>query len=113
MLVDLQADYSALLYMAPELDQPTQVLRGSVSGGTPPYAVFIHIETPIGTTVPYDLENSNPFVLNANRADEEYFGVDAEGQWTAWAETVDSNGWTAQSLPVTWYVSWYPVHSLP
>ena len=113
LLVDLKADYSALLYMAPALDQPTQVLRGSVSGGTPPYIIYIRVEKPTGVSATYDLKNNNPFVLKANRADEEYFGVDAEGQWTAWAETVDSLGWTAQSVPVTWYVSWYPVHGLP
>jgi hypothetical protein len=113
LMVDLQADYSALLYMAPALNQPTQVLRGSITGGTPPYAIYIRVEKPSGTSIIYDLADSNPFILNANRASEEYFGVDAEGQWTAWAETVDSSGWTAQSVLVTWYVSWYPVHGLP
>lgn len=113
LMVDLQADYIALLYMAPALEQPTQILRGSVSGGTPPYQVYIRIEKPDGTSTTYDLGDNNPFILNANRANAEYFGVDVDGQWTAWANTVDSTGWTAQSVPVTWYVSWYPVHGLP
>jgi len=112
-MVDLQADYGALLYMAPALEQPTQILRGSVTGGTPPYSVYIRVEKPDGTSTTYDLEDNNPFILNANRASAEYFGVDTEGQWSAWAETVDSLGWTAQSVAVTWYVSWYPVHGLP
>jgi len=112
-MVDLQADYSALLYMAPALELPNQVLRGSVTGGIPPYQVIIRIEKPNGMSETYDLGDSNPFILNANRASETYFGVDVEGQWTAWAETVDSIGWTTQSVPVTWYVSWYPVHGLP
>jgi len=113
LMVDLQADYSALLYMAPALELPNQVLRGSVTGGIPPYQVIIRIEKPNGMSETYDLGDSNPFILNANRASETYFGVDVEGQWTAWAETVDSIGWTTQSVPVTWYVSWYPVHGLP
>jgi hypothetical protein len=46
LMVALQADYSALLFMAPELGQPTQILRGSVSGGTPPYAVSMRGQSP-------------------------------------------------------------------
>ena len=113
LMVDLQADYSALLFMAPELGQPTQILRGSVSGGTPPYAVSVRVQKPSGTTVTYVLGNASTFVVNANNTGDPYFGVDEEGEWTAWAESVDSLGWNAVSVPVTWDVSWYPVHEEP
>ena len=112
-MVNLQADYSALLYMAPELGQPTQILRGSVSGGTPPYVVNVRVQKPSGTVVNYVLGDTNTFILNANNTGDPYFGVDEEGEWTAWAESVDSNGWSAVSVSITWVVSWYPVHEEP
>jgi hypothetical protein len=52
-------------------------------------------------------------VLNANNTNDPYFGVDEEGEWKAWAEVTDSQGWTAKSLDVRWVVSWYPVHGRP
>jgi hypothetical protein len=91
-MVNLQADYSALLYMAPELGQSTQILRGAVAGGTPPYTVIVRARKPSGTVVNYILGDASTFILNANNTSDPYFGVDEEGEWTAWAKSVDSNG---------------------
>jgi hypothetical protein len=63
--------------------------------------------------VTYVLGNASNFVVNANNTGDPYFGVDEEGEWMAWAESVDSLGWNAVSVPVTWEVSWYPVHEEP
>ena len=117
LMADIQADYAALLYMAPELGQPTQILRGLVLGGVPPYSVDVYVAKPSGMTTRYILGNVGVnvgvFVLNETNTGDAYFGVDEEGEWTAWVSAVDSQGWTVTSLPVTWYVSWYPVHGSP
>ena len=114
MLVDLQQDYSALLFLAPHLGQPTQVLRGLVSGGgTPPYSVDVRVRRPSNTITSYVLSTNDTFILTAANTGDAYFGVDEIGTWAAQAIAIDSTGQSAISVMVTWEVSWYPVHGRP
>ncbi|MBU0510185.1 MAG: hypothetical protein KJ638_00590 [Chloroflexi bacterium] len=113
LLVDLQQDYSALLFLAPELGQPTQVLRGTVTGGVPPYSVDVRVRRPSNTTTSYVLSTNDTFVITAANTGDSYFGVDEIGTWSAQAIAIDSTGQSAISISVTWEVSWYPVHGRP
>jgi len=113
--VTLQQNYAALLYMASNLSQPAQTLRGTVSGGSGgPYLVAITTHSPSGRDTAYTMNSTGLFILQPTDARDPDFGTTEIGTWYAWAQAVDvSTGLSASSSPVRWDVAWYPIHALP
>lgn len=106
----LTADYGGLVYYGPLLGMPTQRLRGTVTGGTPPYTAQVTVTSPDGTVTTYTLP---PSLVLDDTLGGTYFGVDAIGTWSAVMTVQDAAGRTANSPAATWLVSWYPVHEQP
>ena len=109
---NISAVYPNLLLYASKLGQPTQVLSGTVSGGSPPYWVDVWIRSPAGEISSYSRQNAE-WVLSADNTGDPDFGTTREGVWTAWADLQDSSGQSFLTSSVTWEVAWYPVHARP
>lgn len=108
----ITALYASLVLYAPRLGQPAQTLSGWVSGGTPPYALTIHVQSPSGNLADY-ARSGAVWVLTPADALDANFGTTEEGTWTAWADIRDSAGGHFVTDRVSWEVAWYPVHGTP
>jgi len=111
-LVALTADFSGLILLAPNVGQPTQILRGSISGGVPPYIVRVHVQRPSGVVDDYAVTGA-AFILDAASSGDAFLGTQEEGTWTAWVTVIDTVGDASNGPSVTWVVAWYPVHDDP
>jgi len=113
LVVSLTPQYGSLVLYGPKLGLPAQTLNGTISGGTPPFAVTLTVQRPDNTTSSYNLSSSGNFSFGPAQAGDTYFGTTQEGTWRAWFTVTDTGGRTATSNTVTWQVVFYPVHGVP
>ena len=104
--------YAKLLLNPSNLGQPAQSLSGSATGGTPGYAIVIHVRAPSGIETTYS-KTGNTWSLSPSAAGIPDFGATEKGVWTAWAIVTDAASRTFRTPSATWEVAWYPVHGRP
>ena len=108
--LNLNADYPHLILNAPDLGQPTQILRGQLVGwGVANRAIDIRIQTPGGVTTTYTVttDASGRFILDDVAAGDLYFGTSEVGTRHAVAEYTATG---LSSSVVDWIVDWVPGH---
>ena len=111
-MLTLSRDYAFLLQCGATVGEPTQVLRGVLSGGT--YIgqmIRIVIVDPTGSTTNYYTftDSFGRFVLDATTVGgDACFGSSLTGDWFAQA-FYDPLGLV--SNPVQWSVSWFIIHT--
>jgi hypothetical protein len=109
----LTARYSSLVLMAPKLSLPTQILNGTITGGSLPYSVTFHVARPDGSRLTYNLMPGATFRFGASESGDTNFGVSQQGPWRAWFTVSSSDGQNSTSNTVVWDVAFYPVHQTP
>jgi hypothetical protein len=108
----LVARHPSLVLMASKLGQPAQLLGGTISGGSTPYNVIIHVVRPDGSSAAYSLTSGTSFSFGASQAADPDFGTTQQGTWRAWL-SVTSGTQSAVSNTVVWNVAFYVVHERP
>ncbi len=104
--VVLSARYPRLVWHAPRLGQPAQVLDVVVEGGAMPYQATFYISPPEQGLQSWTyLAQSSRFSYGPLESGDAEFGVGLKGLWRA---RVAVNG--VWSNEVSWEVSWFPVH---
>ena len=112
----LSVDYPWLVWFAPQVGQPTQVIRGR--NFQPGENVELRLTAPpdpdgdpaccAGQTVYLVRANaSGEFVMSATSVGELYFGTQCKGGWQA-TGTGQSTGLHTNHVP--WAVAWFPAH---
>ena len=109
----LTPKYGSLALMAPKLFLPTQILNGTIGGGTLPYTVSLHVQSPDGAQTQYNLSPGTSFSFGAAESGDQYFGVSQKGTWRAWFTVRDQSGQAITSNTAIWNVAFYPVHGSP
>ncbi len=108
----LSRDYAFLLQCGAILGEPTQVLRGALSGGvvTGQTIRAVLIDPNGSTTTYYTTTDANgQFVLDAASAGgDTCFGSSLDGNWSAQAF---DDPLSLVSNPVQWSVSWFIIHT--
>ncbi len=108
----LTADYAFLLQCGGILGEPTQVLRGVLTGSVVGNQIIrIHIADPNGGVTSYFVltDGGGQFTLDASKAPGDLcFGSSETGIWSAQAFS-DALG--LESDTVQWSVSWYIIHT--
>ena len=79
----LVARHPSLVLMASKLGLPAQVLNGTISGGSTPYSVVIHIVRPDGSGITYALASGTSFSFGKLQAGDPDFGTTQQGTWRA------------------------------
>lgn len=109
----LTRDFPNLLQCGARVGQPTQVLRGTLSGIAPPGAQTIRVTlvAPSGSAATYLVATDllGQFALNGAAAgDVDCFGATELGTWSAQA-FYDATGLTSNT--VQWSVTWFIIHT--
>jgi hypothetical protein len=110
--------YSAMLLNAPDFGLAAQTISGTINGGVAPYSVTVYVKDPAGNerifapALQFD-GTSWIFFIDASTTEDNYFGCDVQGIWTAKFDIVDSDGHHATSTSITWAVSFPRVHAIP
>jgi hypothetical protein len=79
----LVARHQSLVLMASKLGLPAQVLDGTVSGGSTPYSVVIHVVRPDGSAAAFNLTSGTSFSFGAGQASNPDFGTSQIRTWRA------------------------------
>jgi hypothetical protein len=109
----LSPKFASLPKFAPMLGLEAQTLFGSIVGewGSG-FHITLYVRNPLGVERSWSFDSDGSITIAPGTVSDEFFGCDAEGQWTAWMD-VTNGAQSATSNTAVWTVAFYPVHESP